>query len=314
MLSMELVKYTPTDTQERAALHNHQPEATRRALAVRAASTGDVAALTQIMLAFQLQAGKRVPDTTQRTYRAGVDHWAAWLSTRAASVLRPGPRAGSLYLADSGVRGLSPATIRVRVAAIRKLYAALRDSGLSTPDPFDGVRLPTDPTPSVEKHPPYTAGQVEALLAAATDPGDRALILLCAHAGLRVQEALGLTWRDVDTSARTARIHGKGGKTRTVPLSGPTVAALGQLSTDEFILPVRAYTTAYDRLDRLAQAAGVEWRGFHAGRKHAGTELYKHVPLEHVQRLLGHASPEDTLRYVQVPGDTTRTAIQNLWG
>lgn len=52
-------------------------------------------------------------------------------------------------------------------------------------------------------------------LLAASGLRDRALTLLCAHGGLRIMEALALTWADLQGDALVVR-HGRGGKGRQV--------------------------------------------------------------------------------------------------
>ena len=57
-----------------------------------------------------------------------------------------------------------------------------------TPD-----RPKTKPLPTTS----YTDEEVQALTRMAS-PRDKALIFLYAHGGLRIEEALGLKWKDVD--------------------------------------------------------------------------------------------------------------------
>ena len=64
------------------------------------------------------------------------------------------------------------------------------------------------------KNPPYLH-EVDQVLPHC-DARHAALMLLCAHAGLRVSEALALTTADVHGASLTVR--GKGGRVRRVPL------------------------------------------------------------------------------------------------
>lgn len=313
---MTLALTRSSDPLAQATALLHADDQTRRRAAVTAARDADVDGLWQVVYAHHLEvSGGRVSPQTLTAYRAGLAVFVAWAGERGVMLLRPGPRAGARFVADLTARGLSPATVKARTAAARKLYEALRACDATGADPFAGARMPADPTPSIHKRPPYRVDQVQALLEHSPLP-IKALILLCAHAGLRSQEALDLTWTQVNLQSREVTVHGKGGKTRRVPLSLPCVQVLGSLfHADEYVLPWRAYSTVRDILYRVSEEAGVEWRGFHAARKHAGTQLYQNnLPLEHVQQFLGHSRPEDTLRYVDVGGGKVKDAIAAVWG
>jgi integrase/recombinase XerC len=56
---------------------------------------------------------------------------------------------------------------------------------------------------------------------------DQVLVLLGARAGLRLAEALALTWSAIDTTAGELRvIAGKGGRDRAVPITADLAEAL----------------------------------------------------------------------------------------
>jgi integrase len=80
--------------------------------------------------------------------------------------------------------------------------------------------LDRDDRPSVGRmtEPRYlTTGEVDRLLARMTDTF-RPIAACCALAGLRVSEALGLTWGDVDFDAKTTTVTGQlGTKGERVP-------------------------------------------------------------------------------------------------
>ena len=138
-----------------------------------------------------------------------------------------------------------------------------------------------------------------------------ALILLCSHAGLRVSEALSTTTGDIQ--GRSLVVHGKGGKVRRVPLGARVRQALGSLS------PVDAdgnyfdwdYGQATYRAGKAFKAAGFEWRGFHAARKHSGTRLYQATKdFTRVGLFLGHSSVDTTRRYVAVQDNDVANEVE----
>ena len=115
-------------------------------------------------------------------------------------------------------RGLSPATVRRRLAAVRAFLkhrareGARADAGRSVTLPRLGRRLPE----------PLTKAEAEAIV---TRPDgsprglrDRAMLELLYGAGLRVSELVSLRVSDVDLGEGMVRCMGKGAKQRVVPM------------------------------------------------------------------------------------------------
>ena len=70
----------------------------------------------------------------------------------------------------------TPATVRVRLAAGRALYAALGHAGATSDAPFTIAKPARDTTAPWDKRAPYTAAEAEALSRAA-DAEERVLVL-----------------------------------------------------------------------------------------------------------------------------------------
>ena len=292
--------------------------------AVRAARDKDADALwalTTACLASDGSAGIRASRHTLRSYRTGVEVVVAFARDHAWNLARPGRREPALFVAALSASGLKPATIQSRVAAARALYRALRWAGATDADPFADVKRPRDRTRGVVKNPPYRAEFAQAMADAA--PVDvRVLILLLAHAGLRIAEALNVRWEDVDLTRRRLLVtRGKGDKARFVPLSAKTRDALEDLRVERglpragFVFTFRAYSTAYEKLRRVARGLGREgeFRGFHAGRKLAGTRLYLQVrDFTRVAAFLGHEQVDTTRRYVELPEDDLHDVVEHF--
>lgn len=293
-----------------------------RVRAVEAAANYDTEALVLVMLAYMSTASRKGARTSHKTldaYSLAVRDFVPWASTSGMQLLRPGKRDGGRYLANlqrrptagRGKRGfLSAATIAQYTAGVRALYRALRWAGATEVQPFDEVYVPSDPTPGIVKNPPYMR-EIDVVLHHC-EPRLAALVLLCSHAGLRVSEALGV--RQNDIQGRTLVVHGKGGKVRRVPLGARVRQALAGLS------PVDAdgrffdwdYGQATYRAGKAFKAAGFEWRGFHAARKHSGTRLYQATKdFTRVGLFLGHSSVDTTRRYVAVQEDDVASEVED---
>ncbi|MFC4908084.1 site-specific tyrosine recombinase XerD [Actinomadura gamaensis] len=125
---------------------------------------------------------------------------------------------------------LSAGSAARAVVAVRGLHRFALREGLAADDPAREVRPPTPPRRLPKA---ISLAEVERLLNAASGPGegdggdataaaralrDRALLELLYGSGARISEAVGLDVDDVDLAEGFARVSGKGGKTRIVPI------------------------------------------------------------------------------------------------
>jgi len=124
--------------------------------------------------------------------------------------------------------GLSPATIRRQVSALRTYYRFLVGEGHAARDPSERLESPKRwrSLPSV-----LTLTEVERLLAAPnTDEPlavrDRALLELAYATGMRVSELVGATLQDILFENGVARVLGKGRKERLVPVGRRALGAV----------------------------------------------------------------------------------------
>ena len=133
---------------------------------------------------------------------------------------------------DSGRVALSAVSAARALIAVRGLHRFAAAEGLAELDVARAVR---PPTPGRRLPKSLTIDEVLALLegAGGDSPADgpltlrnRALLELLYSTGSRISEAVGLDVDDIDTQARSALLHGKGGKQRLVPVGRPAVQAL----------------------------------------------------------------------------------------
>ncbi len=300
-------------------------ERKRRALA--AAVNRDTDDLLSLAESWLLLHGRREGQTRPLTivaYRQAIGALlTAWSAT---PLLTATGDDAALWLRRIKGRAGGPAKpstlIRYRAAG-RVLYSALRWSGAGKVDPFADARVASDPTPVDERRHPYQPEVVERLIACATTPEDRVLVLLGAHAGLRVRECLDLTWADIILdSGQLTVAAGKGGKRRTVALSTSLAEALGeQKRTGErvvgiggergcYVLPYRTPISARRRLQLLCTRAGVGYLGMHSLRHSAGTRLYAETgDLDTTARHLGHTSIETSRIYAHWSDKTLKKTM-----
>ncbi len=168
----------------------------------------------------------RSPNTVE-AYARDVRHFLAYLDRAGATLSQVDRRTIRSYLATLETLRLSRATVARRVYVLRTFFRFCHKKGLLRSDPTSLVEAPRVP----RKLPKVPSGRAlqEAIdsvqppeedeLERAVTLRDLALFELLYGSGLRVSEALGFTlasWRKVGTFAR---IRGKGGKERLVPVS-----------------------------------------------------------------------------------------------
>jgi integrase/recombinase XerD len=223
--------------------------------------------------------------------------------------------------------GLSAATIRREVSAIRTYFGFLLGEGLVSDDPSDRLE-----TPRRGRVLPDTLSvrEVEALLAAPSieDPlgwRDRALLELGYGAGMRVSELCGLGLTDLLLGEHLVRVFGKGGKERLVPLGRGAIASISVYlhtlrpeidrgsSRSRVLLNARgeplSRVGAWGIVKRAAERAGIAKRVTpHTLRHSFATHLLEGgADLRAVQEMLGHADLSTTQIYTHVDREYLRS-------
>jgi integrase/recombinase XerD len=165
---------------------------------------------------------------TQEAYRRDLARFAQFAATRGASApLDVTARLLREYVYHLKDLGLSPASIRRNVSAVRTWFRFLTGDGIVVRDPSERLETPKRwrTLPEV-----LTVDEAQALLSAPTldDPfvfRDRALLELAYGAGLRVSEWITLGVRDLLLDEGLVRVFGKGSKERLVPIGRSAIGA-----------------------------------------------------------------------------------------
>src|SRR5262245_10256527 len=250
-------------------------------------------------------------ETTRRSYRFDLEHFAGWLEGRGLNLEQVGVRELAEYTAELG-RGrsrLAPASVARRLAAVRSfLRAALGPARV--PDaslaPRRPRRLPDPPR----------AAEIDQKLSGLEGDGplalrNRALVELVYSAGLRSAEAAGLDLGDVDFEQEHVHVRGKGGKERVVPLgeeAGWWLARylerarpeLASGAENALFLSIRGRRLNTSTLRRISPHP-------HRLRHAFATHLLEGgADLRTIQELLGHSSLSTTQIYSHVDGRRLR--------
>lgn len=223
--------------------------------------------------------------------------------------------------------GLSPASIRRDISAIRTYFGFLVGEGLIPTDPSERLESPQRWRTLPET---LSVPEVEALLASPpTDDRmawrDKALLELAYGGGLRVSELCGLGLTDLLLPEQLVRVLGKGSKERLVPLGRAVIGVvsvyLHQLRPEldrgrtagRVLLNARgaplSRVGAWGVVKRAATRAGIRKRVTpHTLRHSFATHLLEGgADLRAVQEMLGHADLSTTQIYTHVDREYLRS-------
>ena len=162
---------------------------------------------------------------------------------------------------------------------------------------------------------------LETLRDSCTNARDLAIVDMLATTGMRVGELVGLDISDVDLQERECVVTGKGNKQRPVYLDARAKlhlkAYLDSRNDDSPALFVSLGATASrlsiggieTRIRELGKVCGVGRVYPHKFRRTLATHaIDKGMPIEQVQKLLGHARIDTTMHYAMVNQNNVKTS------
>jgi integrase/recombinase XerC len=230
------------------------------------------------------------------------------------------------FAAQSHAKGLGPKSVQRLLSALRSFFTFLQREGLAARNPATDVRAPKAP-----RRLPRT---IDAdLMQRVLEPGgegsaaegdgdpllalrDQAIMELLYSSGLRLSELVRLDLDSIDLADRLVTVHGKGSKTRVVPVGSKAVEAIRRwLAERSTLAPAQEPALFVGRNGRRLGARAVQLRlAAHARRQglpvHLHPHLFRHSFATHllesshdlrgVQELLGHANLATTQVYTHL--------------
>ena len=224
------------------------------------------------------------------------------------------------YLAERKRVGLSAASIKLIVIALKIFFRFLAGKGLVPRDPSEALA-----PPRIERYLPETLNelQVEQLIDGIDTKmtlglRDRAMIELLYASGLRISELASARLENFNIEERIIRVTGKGNKTRLVPVGRKACQAVAAYLESERPSLVKGRTGSEiflsARGSKLTSAR--IWQIVKKHARHSGLEknIYPHLlrhsfathllgngaDLRVIQEMLGHADISTTQIYTHV--------------
>lgn len=220
------------------------------------------------------------------------------------------------FIARRHHQGQSSRSLARLLSAVRGFYRYLNREGLCDHDPANGLSAPKG-----ERRLPRVLDTDRALQL--LDGGveddflarrDQAILELFYSSGLRLSELTGLNLEQLDLPAGLVQVHGKGSKTRVLPVGRKAREALEQW------LALRALSNPADDAVFVSQKGrrlgprAIQLRVRAAGERELGQKLHPHMlrhsfashllessqDLRAVQEMLGHADIATTQIYTHL--------------
>lgn len=213
------------------------------------------------------------------------------------------------YLACEKQRGLSNVSLENTRSYISAFFQWMHAEEIIPKNPAAAVNTIKCPQ---EIKVPFTDVEIDALRSACRNLKDRAIIEMLLSTGVRISELSQMNVEDVDFASLTVHVkHGKGDKARTTYTTKVAALHLKKYlqarKSDSNILFLNIEKTRLlpngfrHILDEIAKRAGVADVHPHRFRRTFASGLAaRGMDIQKIQRLLGHANINTTMRYVHV--------------
>lgn len=251
---------------------------------------------------------------TKKAYRADVRHFC----THAETIDIP-----SLHRYMNQLKQTyAPTTVARRIHALATLFDILVTERSLAKNPLSQIKKPSRPIPKHRTTFSYT--DARRVIETIQDETIYAFYFLLLHTGLRFNEARQLRRTDLDLTERQLFVrHGKGQKTRFVPLHDelvnvliryldvqPNDGSLFQSDTGRLLDP----NQTRKQLRLASQQVLKRTLRPHDLRVTFATTLYREhqADLLTVMRLLGHSDAKTTQQYILPSSEVARSSINRL--
>lgn len=229
---------------------------------------------------------------------------------------------------QASMSNLSSASIATRTAAVREYFKFLHRNEYISKNPAEYLEAPQIKN---REQKALDGEQIRAMINAASNARNKAIITMLAQTGMRIHELLNITLEQYESRVNNVLvIRGKGDKDRLVGLADETVALI-----DEYIATERKNGCEYlfvgnqgRQMDRkntsmmlkvCAKRAGIEnWEELHISnhtmRRSCATMMSEEgVPVEVISKVLGHSSPVVTIKnYIKRTEKRAVDAMMNV--
>jgi integrase/recombinase XerC len=232
------------------------------------------------------------------------------------------PKTVRRWVMSLKTEGLSATSINRKISTVRGFYKWMLKKDLILRSPAQGLKNLRKPRRLPEF---VTEEKMADILDSDTEfadskdgSRDRLIMELFYDTGIRETELIDLRCGDVDLARRTITVHGKGGKTRMVPISQSLCQRLAAIMTepDDSLFKTAKGGKMYPRLvyrivhKHLEKMQTVSQSSPHTLRHSFATAMLNNgAPIEAIKELLGHAN----LTATQIYTHTTYEKLNKIY-
>lgn len=252
---------------------------------------------------------KHRSEGTIREYTKAVNNCLKYVNKPESEI-----KAIDLEMWQSSMDNLSSASVAQRTSAVREYFKFLYRNEFIQRNPAEFLEAPAIKN---REQSALTGEQVRAMVNAATNERNKAIIMMLAQTGLRIHELLNITLEQYESRSNNILvIRGKGDKDRLIGLSDETIKLIDSYITNERkngceYLFVGNQGNKMDgkntsaMLKVCARKAGIEnWEELHISnhtmrRTFATMMSEADVPIEVISKAMGHSGIQITSRYVK---------------
>lgn len=287
--------------------------------------SGAVSEQTDEMLVESFIAAKRLEGCSERTlifYKNTIEKMLSAIAKNIKAITTDDLRGYLSQYQDSN--SVSKVTIDNIRRNLSSFFSWLEDENYILKSPVRRIHR-VKATTSVKET--YSDEDLERLRDSCTELRDLALIDILASTGMRVGELVRLNRTDINFNERECVVFGKGDKERIVYFDARTKIHLQNYlneRVDDNPALFVGLKAPYDRLEiggvetRLKKLGGmVQIEKVHPHkfrRTMATTAIDKGMPIEQVQKLLGHEKIDTTLNYAMVKQSNVKNAHRKYIG
>lgn len=226
---------------------------------------------------------QRFAPGTRQNYHGAIERLIAYCQPSCLADLTAGQL--NAYV-NSRLAGRKPQSLNKDINAIRSFFRWLTET-YDIPNAAAKLRK----MPVCDEESRFLTDEEYRKVLSVAAGRDLALVKFLANSGLRISEMLALTPASLQGSWLT--VNGKGRKRRVIPLNKTALETVQTAITFS-----KSRNSFYQTCRQLAKRASVAPFGPHSLRHYHATQLLKKgVAIQHVSKLLGHSSVQQTERY-----------------
>ncbi len=273
-----------------------------------------------------LSVEKGLSENSIFSYRYDLNKFTSYLDKQQIDILEVQAKDIMKFLVEEKNRKISSKTLAREVVAIRQFYKFLRDEKQVDYNPTDKIGTP-EVLRAIPDH--LTIAEVDELFATIKEDNiyelrDKCIFELLYSSGLRISEACNLRLSDLDLTAMTITVEGKGGRERLVPFGEKSLHILNEYLSKSrpeilktrnceylFVSKKGSYInrkSVWRLLNVYLKRTGIKKKVTpHTLRHSFATHLLEnHADLRAVQELLGHIDISTTQIYTHMANKTLK--------